>query len=90
MKKRRKKKGNTIKYSKLVILGSLFLFAVMIVRLSQLALFKEIDNIPKDIDCIARKTKLSVSEVNYKITLLQLEGKVLEKPGHKFVRIEEE
>ncbi len=44
MKKRRKKKGNTIKYSKLVILGSLFLFAVMLVRLSQLALFKEIDN----------------------------------------------
>ncbi len=53
------------------------------------SVFKEIDDIPKDINYIARKTKLPISEVNYKIMLLQLEGKIVEKPGHKFVRNEE-
>ena len=52
--------------------------------------FKEIDNVPKDVNYIARKTKLSISEVNYKIMLLHVEGKIIEKPGHKFVRNEED
>ena len=52
--------------------------------------FKEIDNVPKDVNYIARKTKLSISEVNYKIMLLQLEGKIIEKPGHKFIRNEDD
>lgn len=51
--------------------------------------FKAINDIPKDINYIARKTKLPISEVNYKIMLLQLEGKIIEKPGHKFIRNEE-
>ena len=55
-----------------------------------IGVFKEIDNVPRDINYIARKTKLPISEVNYKIMLLQLEEKIIEKPGHKFVRNEED
>lgn len=55
-----------------------------------IGVFKEIDNVPRDINYISRKTKLPISEVNYKIMLLQLEGKIIEKPGHKFVRNEED
>ena len=55
-----------------------------------ISVFKEIDNVPRDINYISRKTKLPISEVNYKIMLLQLEGKIIEKPGHKFVRNEED
>lgn len=43
MKKR--KKVNSVRYSKTVILGSLFLFVLMIARLLQLSLSKEIDGI---------------------------------------------
>lgn len=43
MKKR--KKINNVRYSKTVILGSLFLFVLMIARLLQLSLSKEIDGI---------------------------------------------
>lgn len=43
MKKR--KKVNNVRYSKTVILGSLFLFVLMIARLLQLSLSKEIDGI---------------------------------------------
>ena len=55
-----------------------------------IGVFKEIDNVPRDINYIARKTKLPISEVNYKIMLLQLEEKIIENPGHKFVRNEED
>lgn len=55
-----------------------------------ISVFKEIYNVPRDINYISRKTKLPISEVNYKIMLLQLEGKIIEKPGHKFVRNEED
>ena len=51
---------------------------------------KEINDIPRDINYIVRKTGLSISEVNYRIMLLQLEGKIIERPGHKFVRNEED
>ncbi len=42
---KRKKKRNDIKYSKLIIVFSLFLFVVIIFRASELALSKEIDGI---------------------------------------------
>ena len=45
MKKRKKKTRNDVKYSKLVILASLFLFATMIVRVLQLSTSKEIDGV---------------------------------------------
>ena len=41
----KKKKRNNIKYSKLIIIVSLLLFGVMIIRVTQLALSKEIDGI---------------------------------------------
>ena len=42
--KRKKRRKNNIKYSKLLIIASLFLFALMIVRVTQLALSEEIDD----------------------------------------------
>lgn len=45
MKKRKKKTRNDVKYSKLVILASLFLFGAMIVRVLQLSTSKEIDGV---------------------------------------------
>ena len=41
----KKKKRNNIKYSKLIILFSLFLFAVMILRLIQLGLSTNVDGV---------------------------------------------
>lgn len=41
---RKKKRKNNIKYSRLVVFFSLFLFAIMIARLLQLSLSKEIDD----------------------------------------------
>lgn len=50
---RKKRKRNSIKYSKLVILFSLFLFAVIILRLVQLTMSKKIDGI--DLQALAAK-----------------------------------
>ena len=43
MKKTKKRKKNNIKYSKIVIFASLFLFACMIGRVIQLGLSSEVD-----------------------------------------------
>ena len=51
--KKRKKTRNNIKYSKLVILGSLFLFVLMLVRVTQLALSDEIDDV--NLQALAKK-----------------------------------
>ena len=51
--------------------------------------YKTINNIPQDINQIAHKTGLSISEVNYKTMLLQLEEKIIELPGQRFVRTED-
>lgn len=51
-----------------------------------LNVYKEISDIPKDVNQISRKTGLSISEVNYKMIMLQLEDKIVELPGQKFVR----
>ena len=48
--------------------------------------YKEISDIPKDVNQIARKTGLSISEVNYKTMMLQVEDKIIELPGQRFVR----
>ena len=42
--KRKKRRKNNIKYSKLLIITSLFLFALMIARVTQLALAEEVDD----------------------------------------------
>lgn len=51
-----------------------------------LKIYKKITDIPKDINQIARETGISVSEVNYKTMMLQLEDKIFELPGQGFVR----
>lgn len=51
--------------------------------------YKTINNIPQDVNEITRKSGLSIGEVNYKILLLQLEDKVIEVAGHRFIRKEE-
>lgn len=58
------------------------------IPLELIKIFKVVDNVPKDINQIAQKTGLAISEVNYKMMLLQLQGKVLEMPGHKFIKNE--
>ena len=58
MKKR--KKHNKVKYSKIVILTSLFLFVVMILRVLQLATSKEIDGINLQKLASKRTTKTDV------------------------------
>ena len=52
--------------------------------------YKFINNIPQDINEIARKAKLSISEVNYKIMMLQLEDKITELPGQRYILKEDD
>lgn len=51
-----------------------------------LNVYKEISDIPKDVNQIARKTGFSISEINYKTMILQLEDKIIELPGKRFIR----
>lgn len=51
--------------------------------------YKTISNIPQDVNEIARKTGLSIGEINYKTMLLQLEDKIKELPGQRFIRNDE-
>ncbi len=48
--------------------------------------YKVINDIPQDVNEIARKTGLPISEVNYKTMLLQLEDLIIELPGQRFTR----
>ena len=48
--------------------------------------YKTINDIPQDVNEIANKTAISISDVNYKIMLLQLDDKIKELPGKRFVR----
>ena len=49
-------------------------------------IYKVLDCTPKDSDEIARVLKKPISEVNYKLMLLQLEDKIIELPGKRYVR----
>ena len=49
-------------------------------------IYKVLDCTPKDSDEIARVLKKPISEVNYKLMLLQLEDKIVELPGKRYVR----
>ena len=51
--------------------------------------YKTIKDVPLDVNEIARKTGLPIREVNYKTMLLQLENKIKELPGQRFVRNDE-
>lgn len=52
-------------------------------------IYKIISDIPQDANEIARKAGVSISEVNYKTMLLQLDDKIKEEAGKGFVRKEE-
>lgn len=54
-----------------------------------LEIYKVINDKPIDVNEIARKTNLSINEVNYKVMMLQLENKIRELPGQFFVRKKE-
>ena len=51
-----------------------------------LNVYKAITCNPMDFNQIARRTGLSISEVNYKTMMLQLEDKIVELPGQRFIR----
>lgn len=55
-----------------------------------LEIYKVLNNIPKDINEIIRETKLPVNEVNYKIMMLQLDDRIIELPGQRFITNERE
>jgi len=48
--------------------------------------YKVINDKPQDVNEIAHKTGLSIGEVNYKTMLLQLDEKIKELPGQRFIR----
>lgn len=50
--------------------------------------YESINNIPINVNEIAKKTSLPISEVNYKILMLQLDNKIIEIPGQRFIRKE--
>jgi len=50
-----------------------------------LSVYKAINKKPQDVNEIARKTGLSIAEINYKIMMLQLDDKISELPGQRFV-----
>lgn len=54
-----------------------------------LNVYKEITDEPKDLNQISRNIGLSISEVNYKTMMLQLEDKIIELPGQRFIRNDE-
>jgi DNA processing protein len=54
-----------------------------------LDVYKVINNEPKDINEIYIKTGLSINEINHKIMMLEIENKIQELPGQRFVRKEE-
>ncbi len=57
---KKKKKSNNIKYSKIFVFCSLFLFVVMLLRVTQLATSKEIDNINLQELASKRTTKTEI------------------------------
>ena len=60
--KKKKRTRNNIKYSKLVVIASLFLFALMIARVTQLALSEEVDDTNLQALAKSRTTKTEIIE----------------------------
>lgn len=52
--------------------------------------YKTIKDIPLDVNEISHKTGLSIGEINYKTMLLQLDDKIKELPGQRFIRNDED
>jgi len=53
-------------------------------------IYKLINHIPQDVNEIARKAKISISDANYKIMMLQLEDKITELPGQRYILKEDD
>lgn len=53
-------------------------------------IFRVINNIPLDANEIANRTGKGIDEINYKITMLQIENKIIELPGQRYIRKEED
>lgn len=51
-----------------------------------LPVYKYINDEPQNINEIARKAKIPISEVNYKTMILQLDNLIIELPGQRFIR----
>ncbi len=60
--KKKKRTRNNIKYSKLVVIASLFLFVLMIARVTQLALSEEVDDTNLQALAKSRTTKTEIIE----------------------------
>ena len=74
---RKKKPRNTVKLSKLFIVGSLFLFALMIARVVQLGLSKDVDGVNLQSLASKRTTKTD--------TLYAKRGSILDVNGNILV-----
>lgn len=53
-------------------------------------IYMVLNNIPQNINEIVNKTGHSISDVTYRMMLLQLEDKIIELPGQRYVRKDEE
>ena len=51
-------------------------------------IYEVINDIPINANEIVKKTGLPINEVNYKLLMLQLDEKIIELPGQKFIRKE--
>ncbi len=76
MKKKKKEARNTIKISKFVVVFALFLFVIMALRLSQLALFDKIDDVNLATLASKRTTKTEIIPAK-RGTIYDCNGEVL-------------
>jgi DNA processing protein len=51
-----------------------------------LEIYKVLNNDPKSIKDISNETGMTISEINYKLMMLEIENKIKELPGQTFVR----
>ena len=49
-------------------------------------IFKIIGEKPVDIDYIARQSKVKLQDLNFKLTMLELEGKIIKTSGNRYIR----
>ena len=78
-------------YSDIVFSKNIAMFKEIFLDISQelRIVYEVIKDVPKDVNDIAFETGLPIGEVNYKTMLLQLENKIKELPGQRFVRNDE-
>ncbi len=60
------------------------------IPLELIDIYKVLDNKPKSINEIAIKTGIPISEINYKLMILEIDNKIKELPGQLFIRKDDE